>query len=211
MGEQTPKQFLLLKSRPILMYTLEAFFHHDPQIKIILVLPGNERGRWEKLCQEFGFSLPHLITKGGSNRTQSVWQGLSAIEEDEGLVAVHDGVRPLVDRKIIQKSYEIASKKGNAITGVALKDSIRWTDGSSNKALERNQYRLVQTPQTFNLRLLREAYTSLGGKEMTDDASVFEYAGHSIHMIEGSYRNIKITTPEDLKIAEALWEEPLLL
>lgn len=204
MGAETPKQFLLLRSRPILMHTLEAFFSHDSQIKIILVLPGEELARWKKLCREFNFSVPHHTTPSGKNRSQSVQNGLSAIAEQEGLVAIHDGVRPMVSGSMIQESFDTAIQKGCAITSVALKDSIRWSEGSNNKALDRNQYRLIQTPQTFNLRMLREAYKSLGAQEMTDDASVYEYAGNSVYLIEGSYRNIKITTPEDLTIAEAL-------
>lgn len=206
MGGKIPKQFLLLKSRPVLMHTLEAFYRRDRQISIILVLPHDELSRWQDLCRQYDFTVPHQIASGGSNRTESVRNGLAKIPAKEGLVAIHDGVRPLVDDEIIRQSYETAKKEGCAIAAVALKDSIRWSDGYENKALDRSQYRLIQTPQTFILSGLRTAYDKIGKLIMTDDASVYEYAGHAVHMIEGSYRNIKITTPEDLRIAEALWQ-----
>lgn len=209
MGGDQPKQFMLLHGKPILMRTLKAFFHYDQQVSIILVLSSSERDRWQKLCQEHDFHVPHQLAKGGKNRSESVRNGLSAIDANDGLVAIHDGVRPLVNQDTIREAYGVAEKKGNAIATVALKDSIRFDDGYENKALDRSQYRLIQTPQTFQLRLIKEAYAKIGKLSMTDDASVLEAAGHQINMIEGEYSNLKITTQEDLKIAEALWEEPL--
>ncbi len=206
MEETVPKQFLLLRAKPILMHTLERFHQQDTETRIILVLPHAEQSRWQKLCRHHAFQIPHQVTNGGDNRTLSVRNGLAVISDDEGLVAIHDGVRPLVDKSIIQYSYKVAAKEGSAVASVALKDSIRWTNvtGDSNKALDRNQYRIVQTPQTFLLSRLREAYNKVVNKTMTDDASVYEWAGYTVHLIEGSYRNIKVTTPEDLRIAEAL-------
>lgn len=210
MGGALPKQFMLLHGKPILMRTLEAFFNHDQRINIILVLSSSEEERWHQLCQKHDFQVPYQTAQGGDNRSESVRNGLSAIEAANGLVAIHDGVRPLVSGKIIRHAYETAEKRGNAIATVALKDSIRFDDGYENKALDRSQYRLIQTPQTFQLGLIKEAYDKIGNLFMTDDASVLEAAGHQINMIEGDYRNIKITTQEDLKVAEALWEEPPL-
>lgn len=205
MGVSTPKQFLMLHGRPILMHTIEAFIRYDQQLHIIVVLPEQENNRWQQLCAAFHFTIPHQLVHGGKDRTSSVRNGLSAIALQEGLVAIHDGVRPLISTQIIAKSYQIAEQKGNAVVAIPLKDSIRWSKGSDNKAVDRTEYCLIQTPQTFKLSLIREAYGMLHDKSMSDDASMLEARGEKIHLIEGDYRNIKITTPEDLKVAEALW------
>ena len=207
MNADLPKQFMLLKGIPVLMYTLKAFYHYDTEIKIILVLAANEQERWQQLCEKFHFSVPHTLTDGGVSRSESVVKGLSCINDDNGLVAIHDGVRPLVSARVIGQAYNEAEEKGSAIASVPLKDSIRLYTGEQNQAVDRSQYRLIQTPQTFQLRLIREAYQKMGHQSMTDDASVLEAVGHRVSLIEGSYRNLKITTPEDLKIAEALWQE----
>lgn len=206
MGMSIPKQFLMLHGKPVLMRSIEAFISYDQQIQIILVLPEQEKSRWQQLCQKFHFIIPHQQVNGGEDRTASVRNGLSAIEAQEGLVAIHDGVRPLVSPEIISKAYQVAEEKGNAITSVPLKDSIRWSKGVNNKAVDRSEYRLIQTPQTFKLSLIKEAYHMIEDKSMTDDASVLEASGGKINLIEGEYRNIKITTKEDLRIAEAMWE-----
>jgi 2-C-methyl-D-erythritol 4-phosphate cytidylyltransferase len=206
MGMSTPKQFLMLHDKPILMHTIEAFTRYDRQVQITVVLPAQEKSRWLQLCEQFHFSIPHQLVHGGKDRTTSVRNGLSAIEAQEGLVAIHDGVRPLVSPKIIARAYQVAEEKGNAIAAVPLKDSIRWSKGADNKAVDRNEYCLIQTPQTFNISLIKEAYHMLQDKHMTDDASVLEAMGGKINLIEGDYRNLKITTQEDLRVAEALWE-----
>ncbi|WPP52570.1 2-C-methyl-D-erythritol 4-phosphate cytidylyltransferase [Catalinimonas niigatensis] len=206
MGMSTPKQFLLLHDKPILMRTIEAFISYDQQIQIILVLPSKEKTRWQQLCENFHFSITHQVVKGGENRSASVRNGLSAIDAEEGLVAIHDGVRPLVSPQIIATAYQVAEEKGNAVASVPLKDSIRWSKDTDNRAVDRSEYCLIQTPQTFKLLLIKEAYRMLRDKNMTDDASVLEARGVKINLIEGDYRNIKITTREDLRVAEALWE-----
>jgi len=205
MGMAIPKQFLMLHEKPILMRTLEAFAHYDQQLQIVLVLPEAEKDRWQQLCEKYHFQIPHLIISGGANRTASVRNGLNAIHFSEALVAIHDGVRPLVSQKIIHQSFQEAEAKGNAIVSVPLKDSIRWSVEQSNKAVDRSEYRLIQTPQTFKLSLIKEAYANLGAEMMSDDASVLEASGVTINLIEGDYKNIKITTKEDLRVAEALW------
>jgi 2-C-methyl-D-erythritol 4-phosphate cytidylyltransferase len=206
MGGNTPKQFLLIRDKPILMHTLEAFRRYNPDIKLVLVISEHEHPRWQDLCQQYSFFLEHEVVAGGDNRSDSVRHGLDAIRSEHGLVAIHDGVRPLVSTEIIAKSFAEAEKQGNAVVSVPLKDSIRFDDGIENKALDRSQYRLIQTPQTFSLPLIREAYQKIGQLSLTDDASVLESAGHRIHLIDGDYRNIKITTQEDMLIAEALWK-----
>ena len=206
MGNDTPKQFLLIRNKPILMHTLEAFHRYNPDITLVLVISEHEQARWQDLCQQYSFFLEHKVVAGGINRSDSVRQGLDAIQSENGLVAIHDGVRPLVSTEIIAKSFAESEKQGNAVVSVPLKDSIRFDDGIENKALDRSQYRLIQTPQTFLLPLIREAYQKIGQLSLTDDASVLESAGHRIHLIDGDYRNIKITTQEDMLIAEALWK-----
>ncbi|GHE75217.1 2-C-methyl-D-erythritol 4-phosphate cytidylyltransferase [Roseivirga thermotolerans] len=201
MGAELPKQFIALQGLPILMHTLKAF--HFDDIKILLVLPDHQTDHWNQLVATHRFDVPHQLVKGGKERFHSVQNGLNTIAESDGLVAIHDGVRPLVDRNIIRKSYEIAYAKGSAVASIPLKDSIRSVDHSGNQQEDRNQFRLIQTPQTFQLRLIKKAFEQPYNTSFTDDASVLEAAGHAVHLIEGNYKNIKITTPEDLLIAQS--------
>lgn len=203
MKREIPKQFIPVAGNPILMHTLEAFHSTDPQIQIILALPESQVLGWKSLCAQYTFDIPHQIIHGGDTRFQSVKNGLSQIPEGEGLVAIHDGVRPLVDGKIIEASYSIAAEKGNAIVAVPLKDSIRWANGDENKVLDRSEYQLIQTPQTFQVALIKSAFQRGYDPSFTDDATVLEATGEKINLIPGDYRNIKITTPEDLAVAEA--------
>ncbi|MCG9881366.1 MAG: 2-C-methyl-D-erythritol 4-phosphate cytidylyltransferase [Bacteroidia bacterium] len=207
MGSDIPKQFLPLAGKPVLMHTIEAFSNIG-EIDIILVLPSSQISYWLNLCNEYNFALQHQIVEGGETRFQSVKNGLGAIPNSvkNGLVAIHDGVRPLISGKIIQDSFQVASKNGNALTAVQLKDSIRFLENHTSKSLDRSQYVLVQTPQTFDVNLIKKSYEVASNPEQfTDDASVAEWAGFPIHLIEGDYRNIKITTSEDLIIAEAIF------
>jgi len=200
MNHELPKQFLKLGDRPILMHTIHAFFNYDPEIKIILILPESETGNWRMLRDEYSFDIPHEIYAGGSDRTGSVRNGLDMIEGD-GLVAIHDGVRPFVSRRLIHDSYYYAARFGNAITAVPSKDSLRLMEGENSSSVDRNKYRLVQTPQTFRISLIKRAYEMVNPSGFTDDATVLEKYGEKIHLIDGSYENIKITTPEDLEWA----------
>ena len=199
MNSDVPKQFLLLNGKPILQHTLERFLSVLPVPHLILVLPVRDRLTWKTLCQQHNFYPDIQIVDGGATRFQSVRNGLSAIQGAEGLVAVHDGVRPYVSAEIIQNSYETAARTGSAVACVPVKDSVRQMgpNGSSN-ALDRNTLRLVQTPQTFELSRFRQAFQTDEQAFFTDCASVMEYAGFSITLIDGSYENIKITTQEDL-------------
>ena len=219
MKSDIPKQFLLLNGKPILQHTIERFLavrlpdsvfsqteasqserYKPGPLQIILVLPARERSIWEELCNEHNFHPAIQLIDGGHTRFQSVRNGLNAIQASTGLVAVHDGVRPFVSSDIIQAGFETAARVGSAVTCVPLKDSVRvvGADGFS-QAVDRNQYRLVQTPQTFRLDLFRQAFKADEQPFFTDCASVMEYAGFPITLIEGSYENIKITTPEDLR------------
>jgi 2-C-methyl-D-erythritol 4-phosphate cytidylyltransferase len=204
MGTEIPKQFLELGGIPVLMHTIHKFHHAFSDITVKLVLPEVQQAYWEKLCHRYSFTLSHDVVNGGKSRFQSVKNGLDSIPATDGLVAIHDGVRPFVSKEIILKSFSTASEFGNATTAVPMKDSIRIVENNSSRAVDRNAYRIIQTPQTFRLDLIKKAFDTSELPGFTDDASVFEKAGHKIILIEGSYENIKITTPEDMVLGEAL-------
>lgn len=206
MKSKIAKQFLILNGKPVLMHTFEAFQRYSSKIKFALVLPDIEIAHWRELCEDYNFNIPHKVTAGGASRFQSVKNGLELLP-DKGLVAIHDGVRPLVDKDTIGASFRIASNHGSAVAAVRLKESIRVTDQDTTKAVDRSKYRLIQTPQTFQLTLIKEAYKLPEDPALTDDASVAEKAGHQISLFEGTYENIKITTPEDMTVAEALLQQ----
>ncbi len=207
MGSSLPKQFLEIHQLPILMHTLYKFYQADASIEIILVIAAEAQPTWQVLVQEHNFKIPFRLAKGGQTRTESVRNGLAAIPDQfPSLVAIHDGVRPCISTDIILKSYQVAMQKGTAITAVALKDSIREYTTEQTQARSRENYCLVQTPQTFQTDLIRQAYQTIDANNLTDDASVAESAGFAIHLIEGDYRNIKATTPEDLKVLEVFLE-----
>ncbi|MBX2915721.1 MAG: 2-C-methyl-D-erythritol 4-phosphate cytidylyltransferase [Cyclobacteriaceae bacterium] len=198
-----PKQFLELTGKPILLHTLEAFYRYSENITIVLVLPEDDFAIWYDICKKHNFTKPILLQKGGETRFQSVKNGLEKIT-GPGLVAIHDGVRPLVSEDIIGASFRLAAVHQSAVAAVRLKESIRMTDQDNAKAMDRSRFRLIQTPQTFSIDLIKQAYQLKEDVTMTDDASVVEKLGHTISLFEGSYENIKITTPEDLIVAEAL-------
>ncbi|CAN5491518.1 2-C-methyl-D-erythritol 4-phosphate cytidylyltransferase [soil metagenome] len=198
-----PKQFIEVSGVPILMRTLAAFHSYSNAIIIFLVLPENEFIFWENLCRLHDFKIPHQVVKGGSSRQQSVFNGLNAITE-EGVVAIHDGVRPLLHKTIIENSFKTALQKGNAVAAMPLKDSIRIIENEENRSVDRKQYRLIQTPQTFLVSAIKNAYKKFMEEEFTDDAGIAERSGQKINLIEGSYDNIKITTAEDVLFAEAV-------
>jgi 2-C-methyl-D-erythritol 4-phosphate cytidylyltransferase len=198
-----PKQFIPLSGMPILMHTISAFHEYSESLRIILVLPQDDVDRWNNLCANHQFNIPVQVVHGGESRFQSVKNGLAIVPENS-LVAIHDGVRPLVSSDIIGASFHLAAVHGTAVAAVRLKDSIRMTDQDTTKAADRSRFRLIQTPQTFKSDLIKKAYLTKEEASMTDDASVAEHAGHLISLFEGSYENIKVTTPEDLVVAEAL-------
>ena len=200
---KVPKQFIVLDGLPVLMHTINAFFRYSENIIVVLVLPGDDVDTWKELCLRYQFNKPLIIQKGGESRFQSVRNGLDQIQ-GEGLVAIHDGVRPLVSEDIIGASFRLAAVHKSAVAAVRLKESIRMTDQDNTKAMDRSKFRLIQTPQTFAVSLIKDAYRMKEDVSLTDDASVAERAGHTISLFEGSYENIKITTQEDLLIAEAL-------
>ncbi|WP_266203784.1 2-C-methyl-D-erythritol 4-phosphate cytidylyltransferase [Pontibacter kalidii] len=202
MQHDLPKQFIQVAGKPILMHTIERFYKYNPAVRIVVVLPQEQLNTWRSLCQKHDFRLFHMTVPGGATRFGSVKNGLDAVMGD-GLVAVHDGVRPFVEVETIQKAYEAAAKYGSAVVAVPPKDSIRELTEEGSHAVPRAKYKLVQTPQVFQASILRKAYEQPEQEHFTDDASVVESTGESITLVEGSYRNIKITTPEDLILAEA--------
>lgn len=205
MGTSLPKQYLPLAGKPVLMHTLEKFFRADPSLLLILVLPKDDFDYWNSLCTSHAFVLPHQLVAGGESRFQSVKNGLMALPFQEGLVAIHDGVRPFVSENVIQNSFVLAAEKGSAIPVVALKDSLRKVETSGESSFQdRAHFRLVQTPQTFQLKPLLQAFAVEELAIFTDDATVYEHQGWEISLIEGNPENIKLTTPEDLAFAEFL-------
>jgi 2-C-methyl-D-erythritol 4-phosphate cytidylyltransferase len=206
-GSDTPKQFVELNGKPVLLHTLEAFFQYSGNITVVLVLPEDDLSTWQEIAKKYHFRRPLIVQTGGASRFHSVKNGLEAIP-NTGLVAIHDGVRPLVTTDIIAASFRLAQVHGCAITSVKPKDSIRMDDkspdGAGSVAVDRSLYRLIQTPQTFNVGLIKKAYSAAEDAELTDDASVAEKAGYPVYLFEGCYENIKITTPEDLLFAQAI-------
>ena len=198
-----PKQFLELNGKPVLLHTIEAFFRYAESIQLILVLPAADFSIWKSICERFNFTKPITLQSGGDTRFQSVKKGLEKIEGG-GLVAIHDGVRPLISEDIIAASFRLAAVHGSAVAAVRLKESIRMTDMDNTRAMDRCRFRLIQTPQTFTVDLIKKAYEIKEDYSLTDDAGVAERSGHSISLFEGSYENLKITTAEDLIVAEAL-------
>ena len=202
MGGDVPKQFQLLGNQPVLMHTLQRFADDCKDLQMILVLPQEQIEYWSDLGEKYHFGVEHWIVAGGETRFHSVQNGLAQIPDDaEGVVAVHDGVRPLVSREVIGKCFEEARRKKAVVPVVPVVESLRHV---SNGSVPRADYRLVQTPQTFNIQLLKQAYRQPYSKDFTDDASVVEAFGHPISMVEGNRENIKLTTPFDLRIAETL-------
>lgn len=199
-----PKQYLELHGRPVLLHTLDAFLRYDPHIQMVLVLPKDDFPLWREIATRFNFLHPLTLVPGGDSRFQSVKNGLAAIEADDGVVAIHDGVRPLVSEDIIAASFRLAKVHQSAVAAVRLKESIRMTDQDATQAMDRSRFRIIQTPQTFSLSLIKKAYQQKEDASLTDDAGVAEKSGHAISLFEGSYENIKITTSEDLIVAEAL-------
>lgn len=202
MGAPIPKQFLELLGKPILIHTIEKFLLIKPH-QLILVIPFSHTTTVVALLKKFMLRDEVVLVNGGKTRFGSVKNGLMSISNQEGLVAIHDAVRPLITQSVIEESFVKAAKYDSGVVSVPLKDSIRKIDGDKNYAVDRGDFQSIQTPQTFNLKLLKEAFDVSYQSIFTDDASVFEKKGHQIHLVEGDYANIKITTPEDLIVAES--------
>ncbi len=203
MGGPVPKQFQNLKGRPLLMWAIEAFHQADPAMPIIVVLPQEHFDIWKALCMGHGFFVHHQVVAGGEQRWHSVKSGLEKVEND-GLVAVHDGVRPLVSTELIQRCFGAAHRHAAAIPVVPVVPSVRETTFDGSRALDRSKLLAVQTPQCFHIDLLRKAFELPYDTAFTDEATLVERLGAQIQLVEGEEQNIKVTTPMDLKVAEAL-------
>jgi 2-C-methyl-D-erythritol 4-phosphate cytidylyltransferase len=203
MKSDTPKQFLPIYGFPVLMHTVKKFYRHDNSIMIIIVLPKTQIKLWKKLCRDYKFNYRHDIVQGGVTRFHSVKNGLSKIKGEDWLVAIHDGVRPLVSLDTIRRCFKKAAASGNAVPAIEIPESMREIDKSGNRPADRSKFKLIQTPQVFHVKFLKEAFKQGYKPEFTDDASVVESMGHAINLVEGNKENIKITTPSDLLVAES--------
>ena len=205
MGSDIPKQFLPIGGKPVLMRTLERFREYSDDIQIILVLPEAQQEYWHQLCDEYHFDVEYTLANGGQTRFHSVQNGLAKVPDDaQGVVGVHDGVRPFPSIEVIKNCYKTARTAKAVIPVIPVVETVRHLDGDSSMTVPRDEYRLVQTPQTFDIQLLKAANKQPYNDGFTDDASVVEAFGHKITLVEGNRENIKITTPYDLKIAEVL-------
>lgn len=214
MGGELPKQFIPMRGKPILMHTLEAFQRWDPEARLLLVLPEDHQAYWRMLCKELGCTVPHRVVNGGETRFHSVRNGLTFLsnevekfpaEDRLVLVGVHDGVRPFVTSDVIRECFFQARQSGAAIPVIPVVDSLREFTGSGSRPVDRSRYLAVQTPQVFNYEVLKKAYGQPYTPLFTDDASVVEAAGYPVVTVSGNRENIKITTPFDLLVAEALF------
>lgn len=202
MQSETPKQFLNVSGKPVLMHTFECFKKFSSEIKITLVLPEPFIDFWKSLCKRYSFEINHNVIEGGQTRFDSVRNGLKEIQNGD-LIAIHDGVRPLVSKETINRVYKRAEITGNAIPVVKINEAIRKVDNENSFFVNRREYRLIQTPQCFHAELIKKAYEQEYKIEFTDDATVVEAMGIKINLVDGNMENIKITRPGDLKIAEA--------
>ncbi|KXB45894.1 2-C-methyl-D-erythritol 4-phosphate cytidylyltransferase [Bacteroidales bacterium KA00344] len=205
MGSELPKQFLPIGGKPVLMRTIERFQEYSPALKIILVLPKDQQEFWRELCRKHDFNTPHQIADGGETRFQSSKNGLALIPDDaEGIVAIHDGVRPFVSNAVIERCFEAARDDYAAIPVMPITETLRYVDRGHGHNVMRDHFRSVQTPQCFDLALAKQAFNQPDRETFTDDASVIESLGCQVTMVEGNRENIKLTTPFDLKLADCL-------
>ena len=201
MGTELPKQFLLIGGIPVLMHTIRKFYDFDPSLQLILVLPEAEIIGWDKLCRKYQFAIPHQVIAGGDTRFQSVKNGLSAAKECN-LIAIHDGVRPLVSHETLARCFNRADQNGTAIPVLPANESLRKGTMNESVPVDRSRFYMVQTPQVFKASIIQGSYKHAYIPEFTDDASVVEHSGTAVQLVVGNRENIKITFPEDIEIAE---------
>ncbi len=204
MGSKSPKQFIEIGTKPIIVHTIEKFIDFNPAINLILTLPEEYFNSWQEIKNEYFPDQKITLAKGGNTRFESIKNALELIKDQSGLVAIHDAVRPFLSPKIIEDCFESAQKTGSGVAAISLNDSIRETDNKKSFARNRNNYKLMQTPQTFDIKKIVFAYAQADSKNFTDDAGVWENAGFEVILVEGGRLNIKITYPEDLLLAEAI-------
>ncbi len=203
MSSEIPKQFLLLNGLPILMHAISQFYNYDKNINLIIVLPKEQINYWNNLCKEYNFNIKHNVVVGGETRYVSVKNGLAIVKE-KGIIAIHDGVRPLVSYETIDRCFKVAEEKGNAVPFIKVNESLRNISNKTNIAVNREEFALIQTPQVFCSNIILNAYKEKYRTEFTDDASLVEFTGEKINLVRGNEENIKITTQRDILIAEVL-------
>lgn len=206
MDSTVPKQFLLLKGKPVLYYTIDAFLKAYDDIQVIVVLPEVHFSTGREIIETFFDHSNIRVATGGQTRFHSVLNGLKLVEENS-IVFVHDAVRCIVSRHLIHRCYEAALEFGTAVPVIASRDSLRIITNETNEAIDRDKIKLVQTPQTFNSNILLPAFNIEYHEKFTDEASVVEAAGLKIHLVEGEENNIKITHPIDLSLAEIIMDK----
>ena len=205
MGGDLPKQFMPLHGKPVLMHTIERFRAYSDELIIILVLPHEQQDYWRQICQKHNFTVEHTVVDGGQTRFHSSQNGVAAVPDDAtGVIGIHDGVRPFVSEETIARCFEAARQFGAALPVLPVTDTPRRVTDDGGYNVQRNDYRTVQTPQTFDAQLLKQAFKQPYSDNFTDDASVVEALGHKVTMVDGNRENIKLTTPFDLVVAEAL-------
>ncbi|MDZ4822463.1 MAG: 2-C-methyl-D-erythritol 4-phosphate cytidylyltransferase [Flavobacteriales bacterium] len=204
MNNAVPKQFIQLAGKPIVVYTIEKFHRFNPKINIILVLHPEYLDFWAGLGRTFLFNIPHSVITGGEERFHSVRNAVMSIKDETGIVGIHDAVRPFVSMKTLETCYATARAHCNAVPVITMDESLRRVEKDSSEPVDRNVFRIVQTPQCFELSLLRKAYQQEYQSGFTDDASVVESLGEQLRLVHGNRENFKITHPEDLRMAEAL-------
>jgi 2-C-methyl-D-erythritol 4-phosphate cytidylyltransferase len=207
MNNEVPKQFIEISGKPVLVYTIESFLRAQVDV-LILVIAKNHLERWASIKEQWLPKQSIQIVNGGETRFQSVKNGLKPVQ-GPGIVAIHDAARPCVSAQLISAGYEAAAIHKSAVASVALRDSIREKSGGTTVSRDRSNYYLIQTPQTFDIDLLKKSYETTNDTRFTDDASVVASKGHEVYLIEGFYQNIKITTDEDLDLARLFLSKDL--
>lgn len=199
MGGSVPKQFLLLADKPILMHTIEQIHAFDPSAELIITLPQDYLEDWKEMCQKYSFKINHTVVPGGEERFDSI---RNALEQASGeWIAVHDGVRPFISKKVLEDLLREVKTHRAVIPVIPVKETLRIADGETNATVHRDHYRIVQTPQVFEAKLLKKAYEQKYTSAFTDDASVVEAIGGRVYLVAGNDENIKITNPLDLSLA----------
>ncbi len=203
MGAAVPKQFLLVNGKPLLIHTLQTMHGFDVEMELVLALPEQHFSMWRELCTTHHFAIPHTVVAGGETRFDSVKNALNKVSNAD-LIGVHDGVRPLVSKEVVERCFEAAEQFGSAVPAVPIVQSLRKMNGKSSIAVNRDEYYSVQTPQCFRADVLKDAYSKATHNQFSDDASVVEATGKDIALVEGNIENIKVTSPIDLQLASLL-------
>ena len=205
MGSEIPKQFIEICGKPILLHTLELFYLFDSSMELFITLPEDWKSYWNEILEKNNCTIPHQVISGGEERYHSIQNALQYCSGK--YISVHDGVRPLVSASTLKKCFEALENHPAVVPVLNVKESIRQLENGTSNAVNRNEFKLIHTPQCFHATILKEAYLQTFHEGITDDASLVEANGVSIHLVESNEENIKITTPNDLKIAELFIQE----